>query len=133
LVTDVRSAIVGSIFGALVGLGTAALASGPTQEIIIPINDEGYNQPMKSLLGELSKSGEATQITFSPVALKDVYVCEFAHLKGDSSREMILSYLDKYSACFTVRQIGEERFVVEPNTRVGLLKAVGPNWTCLCP
>lgn len=102
LMTDLRSAIVGSIFGALVGtpIGlwwAAAMASDAKQVDIIP-NVAGYAQPFPLLLDLLSKGERAITVSFKPETLRSTFVCEFSRLSGPTDSEMIFAFLDRYPA-----------------------------------
>lgn len=130
--TDIRSAAVGSVFGAIVGLIAAALASQPPIEAFIFTNDQGYAQPMRALLEPLKEEKEKITLTFDPSELKQVYVCEYSHISGPTPRQVLFSYLDKYSMCLSVSQTTRSDFVVRPNLRSGMLTSRNGNWFCKC-
>jgi hypothetical protein len=88
---------------------------------------------MLAFMGEIERLGDDLQIAFDPPDFQEVFVCEFALIQGDSSRELILKYLDRYPACFSVRQLGERRYVIKPNERSGMIGSSEGQWTCMCP
>jgi hypothetical protein len=133
LFTDVRSAAVGSVFGAIVGLLTAAWANSYSVDATIYTNEDGYAQPMIGLIDRVERSGSPAQFSFSPSNLKEVYVCEFSHIEANSQQEILLKYLDKYSECFHVREKDIETFVISPNSRGDLIREFNSTWFCNCP
>lgn len=130
--SDVRSAAVGAVFGAIVGLIAAALAAQPPIETFIFTNDQGYAQPMRALLEPLKEEKEKITLTFDPSDLEQVYVCEYSHISGSSPRQVLFSYLDKYSMCLSVSQTTRSDFIVRPNLRSGILMSRNGNWFCKC-
>ncbi|MBZ0140749.1 MAG: hypothetical protein K8H87_13410 [Pseudorhodoplanes sp.] len=129
---DIRSAAVGSIFGAIVGLITAAFAVKPPIETFIFTNDKGFAQPMRALLTSLKDEKEKITIRFEPEDLEEVYVCEYSHVTGASPKQVLFSYLDKYSACLSVSQKDRSDFVIRPNKLSGLLVSRNGHWFCKC-
>lgn len=129
---DVRSAVVGSIFGAIVGLMAVALADEPPKHRWVFTNESGYAQPIRSLLDPLEKEGSDITMSFEPTELEQIFVCEYAHLSGFSDREILFAYLDRYSMCLWVVQRSPSEFAVRPNLNAGFLTKRDGNWFCKC-
>lgn len=137
ILTDIRSAIVGSIFGAVVGVLVGLFASalsGEPLEILILTNDQGIAQPMNVLVPQLRSDTDDDKISvaFDPPSLRHLYVCEYSRLSGDSGREILLSYLDKYAMCLSVSQKSSAEYIIRPNRNSGFLIEEQGNWLCKC-
>jgi hypothetical protein len=132
IVGDLRSATVGSVFGAIVGLIAVAIAAQPGKETLIFTNEDGYAQPMQALLAPLNKEEREVTVTFEPPDLRDVYVCEYTRIVGFSYYELVLFYFDKYSMCLLPIKRSEVEFVIKPNLHSGFLANKDGNWLCKC-
>lgn len=131
LFKDIRSAAVGALVGAVTGLIVAA-ASSPDKELIFYTNDQGVSKPMRALVSEVTKENPKISISFDPTNLGAVSLCEFSHLRGQSYREIMLTFFDKYAACFVVSEVSETSFVVRPNRVSGIMTDQNDNWSCKC-
>src|SRR5579871_5864008 len=124
---DVRSAVVSALVGFFAG--TLAWASGsPRQVTIVPSETLGYAVPMPALLEQLKDT--EFKVSFQPANLKQVRVCEFAHLQGSTGFDMFLEYLSKYPECFTLQQTSEQAYVVQSGSALSGRKGA---LYCKCP
>lgn len=131
---DLRSAVVGSLFGALVTwFLNWYYAPGPPLEIEITTDSNGFASPIAPLLGAVTADENPTTFTFEPPAFRGVWVCEYSHLTGYSGREMMLTYLSKYSMCFAVVQGAKGAYTVRPNPNGSAeFKPTSDGWFCRC-
>lgn len=129
---DIRSTLVGSLVGAVVALIAAAWAAEAPKERWIFTNDEGYAQPMRILLDPLEREEGKITIRFEPEDLEQIYVCEYAHLTGSSYREILFTYLDRYSMCLWVAEMSSSEYIIRANTHSGFLDRRNGNWLCKC-
>lgn len=134
---DLRSTAVGAIAAAVAtlvlnGIVAAFFSPPPPREIIISTNNQGIARPMQTLLDELKKEKGGLTFAFDPSSLENFYVCEYSYLSAPSVREIVLTYLNKYSMCVSINEIAPASYVVRPNRRSGFLTEESGNWLCKC-
>lgn len=132
IVGDIRSAVVGALVGSAFTFLAAAWAAGAPKDAWIFPNDAGYAQPMRSLVDSLKREDSSVNIRFEPGGLENIYICEYAHLSGFSYREILFSYLDRYSTCFWVAQRSASEYIIRPNNTSGFLNTRNGGWFCKC-
>jgi hypothetical protein len=135
LAGDVRTAVIGSATGSIIGIVFAAvttvlLAKAPLDYTVF-LNDEGAGQP-KPLFDLAEKTDRKLKLQFSPAGLRSVYVCEFRRVTGANYRTLVLQYLDTYRDCFDVSARGESSFQIGPNLRSSRLIQKEGVFLCQC-
>jgi hypothetical protein len=134
---DIRSAAVGAAAAFLFtlaynGIVRAFFSPPPPREIFVITNDEGFAQPMRALLDQLKEEKSASKLAFDPPSLEHLYVCEYAYLSAPSIREIVLTYVNKYSMCLSVSEVAPQNYIIRGNKRSGFLTERGGNWLCKC-
>ena len=131
LVGDLRSAIVGAVFGVFTSIFAQWLFASPVREYTVLLNDNGYGKP-SGLFEYAQQQDPKLKLKFEPPEFKDVFVCEYKLVTAASWRRLVLSYLDSYRECFDVSPRNENEYVISPNLRTSLLKKIGANYMCKC-
>jgi hypothetical protein len=86
---------------------------------------DGWAMPLPELV--------ALKIRFQPEQISQTYVCEFAELSALNYRQLFLAYVERYQACFDLRQVQENEFSIRPNIRSGQMTEVADgSWQCKC-
>ena len=134
IIDAVISVLVGSWIGYFVGnaaaeYATARLAPPPIKYNVLP-NDEGKAWPLSSFAEVLVI--EKKLVTFDPPSLKDTAVCEYSRLTGPTYEELFLTYMSKYSMCFSLSQPREGEWKIRPNRASLEIKQKGDQWLCKC-
>jgi hypothetical protein len=127
---DVWSVVLSAIIASLV---TSATARDAPKEILVLPNDQGFAKPMTSLARFVRADPDAISVTYDPVNLEEMVVCEFAHLTGSTGREMLFSYLEKYPMCLRLFQTSTKEFTIRPNQASGEIAEKNGQWVCRCP
>lgn len=134
---DFRTALIGSAVGGVVALVGAALAAGPAIEFIVDVSEEGVGSPALLFEKANEENSSVFQMEFQPPELQEVFVCEFSILKGDSYRDIVLDYFEKYSSCFSVTRTSEFGYLI--STRRDSLDIIqqidngSSSFWCKCP
>lgn len=135
LAGDVRTALIGSGIGAVVGVASAAIGAlifaKASLDYTVYVNQDGVGQP-RSLFDLAEKEDSKLKLQFSPAELRDVYVCEFKRVTGENYRNLVLQYLDAYRDCFDVSARGENSFVIYANRRSARLEQKKGTFLCEC-
>ncbi|TIW68863.1 MAG: hypothetical protein E5V60_03140 [Mesorhizobium sp.] len=129
---DVRSSAVGAVCATLVTSVSTAYCTAQPVEFTAFLSEEGYAKPLPPLVALLKEKEPATSVTFDPADLEGVFVCEFAHVSAPTAKEVLFSYLDRYSMCLSVTQTQEAAYVVKPNRNSGQIYQKGDDWLCKC-
>jgi len=132
VIGDVRSSVVGGLMGSLTTLLVAWLtSSSPVTYAVFP-SEDGWAMPLPDLVDHARGEDQSLGISFQPDEVQETYVCEFAQVSASTYRELFLTYMDRYQACFDLTQVQENEFLVRPNDKSGLMTKAGSSWQCKC-
>lgn len=94
---------------------------------------DGWAMPLPELVESAQGEDNTLKIRFLPEQISQTYVCEFAELSAINYRQLFLTYVEQYQVCFDLRQVQENEFSIQPNTRSGQMTEVADgSWQCKC-
>lgn len=130
---DVRSSVVASAVAGI-WLSVASSCSAASEvEIASYLDKNGMSSPLPAIVRLMKADDQPTSVTFEPANLAGLRVCEFAHMRAASGRELLLSYIDRYSMCLDMSEGEESSFVIRPNRRSQqMTQDPQGNWLCKC-
>ena len=127
--------MIGSGTGAVIGLASAALSvvlfAKASVDYTVFVNQDGIGQP-SALFDLAEKEDSKLKLQFAPAELRNVYVCEYKHVTGESWKSLVLQYLDSYRDCFDVSARGDKDFLIAANLRSSRLQQKKGSFLCEC-
>lgn len=132
LAGDLRSIVISSLTTTALLAGWSHLFAVEPSHLSIFTNDEGYAQPLETILNEAARQHDKVSFSFVPDALRTAYVCEFAQVEGSTASQMMLSYISKYPSCFNISQTDENAYKIWRNTKSGDLEERNGQFLCRC-
>lgn len=88
------------------------------------------------IMDVIALENEQAAVTFDPKALQGMQVCEYAEALGDSGRQALDAFLQKYSMCLdTYKRDEKGAILVKPNLRPSSSQLTNPHegsFLCKC-
>lgn len=128
---DIRSAVVGGVFGAFASILTVYASSLFDRVYEVYVSENNYAQPLPNLMRQMEEE-KLIKVSFDPENLEYTATCEFWRGSNDSFSEIFFDFMNDYSACFSLRQRAIDSYVVNPNARSGQMEQIGADWVCDC-
>jgi hypothetical protein len=131
VVGDLRSAAVGGLCGVLVSAVLAYGASLFDRVYEVYVSESNYAQPLINLMHDVEDEGRIV-VEFQPAELAMTATCEFWRGSADTFSDIFFEFMRDYSACFSLRQMSGDSYLVAVNSRSGSMEQIGTDWVCNC-
>lgn len=128
---DTRSAVVGSLFAAVISTIAAAWHYEPVRFEAVA-NAQGLSRPLPLLLESYEAEDSSTKYALDPPELSDTIFCEYVLIEGSDWSNVLRKFFDRFSNCFTLKRMSEFSYVVTKKSEPTSFAVIGGKRTCSC-